>query len=228
MVLFWAISWALLLKTAKNNLYSYELFHGRATLPDRVFYDKIMNMTNRKQIIVMMGGPGVGKGTFSDMLMARRPFKHIEAGALLRAMPADSEIGKLISAGDLVPDNLVCDLMVAQITDDDIIMDGFPRTIGQAKWLVKNYADKNDIQILFLNTDDETLVQRIQKRVRTGSHRADDATMKTIRHRLENFHKTTMPAVDWLRTAPGITFSEIDAAGDVNDNFADITSALGM
>ena len=37
-----------------------------------------------------------------------------------------------------------------------------------------------------------------------------------------------MPAVDWMRTAPGITFSEIDAAGDVNDNFADITSALGI
>lgn len=228
MVLFWATSWVLLLKTAKNNLYSYELFHGRAILPGRVFYDKIMYMTEKKQIIVMMGGPGVGKGTFSDMLMARRPFKHVEAGALLRAMPADSEIGKLISAGDLVPDNLVCDLMVAQITDDDIIMDGFPRTIGQAKWLVKNYANKYDVQILFLNTDDETLVRRIQKRVRTGSHRADDAAMKTICHRLENFHKTTMPAVDWLRTAPGITFSEIDAAGDVNDNFADITSALGM
>lgn len=184
-------------------------------------------MTNKKQIIVMMGGPGVGKGTFSDMLMARRPFKYVEAGALLRAMPADSEIGKLISAGDLVSDNLVCDLMVAQITDDDIILDGFPRTIGQAKWLVKNYADKYDIQILFLNTDDETLVRRIQKRVRTGSRRADDVAIKTIRHRLENFHKTTMPAVDWLRTAPGIKFSEIHAVANMRECFKQIIVALG-
>lgn len=227
MVLFWATSWALRLKTAKNNLYPYELFHGRATLPDRVFCDKIMNMTNKKQIIVMMGGPGVGKGTFSDMLMARRPFKHVEAGALLRAMPADSEIGKLISAGDLVPDNLVCDLMVAQITDNDIIMDGFPRTIGQAKWLVKNYSDKYYIHVLFFSATDETLICRIKKRVYEGSMRSDDSAMQIITHRLENFHKTTMPAVEWLRTAPGITFSEIDATGDVDDNFRDIYNALG-
>ncbi len=176
----------------------------------------------------MMGGPGVGKGTFSDMLMARRPFKHVEAGALLRAMPADSEIGRLISGGDLVPDNLVCDLMVAQITDDDIILDGFPRTIGQAKWLVKNYADKYDIHVLFFDATDETLICRIKKRIHKGSVRSDDSAMQIILHRLENFHKTTMPAIDCLRTAPGIRFSEIDAAGDVNDNFQDISNALGL
>ena len=176
----------------------------------------------------MMGGPGVGKGTFSAMLMACHPFKHVEAGAILRAMPPDSEVGKQISAGDLVPDNLVCDLMAAQIDDVDIIMDGFPRTLPQAQWLVAQYADKYDIQVLFLSTDDDTLIQRIQKRISAGSNRSDDAAMKTIRHRLENFHKTTMPAIEWLRTAPGISFSEIDAAGDANDNFAEITDALGM
>ncbi len=226
MVLFWAISWALLLKTAKNNLYSYELFHGRAILPGHVFYDKIMDMTDKKQIVVMMGGPGVGKGTFSDMLMVRRPFKYVEAGAILRAMPSDSEISKLISAGDLVPDNLICDLMATQISNTDLIIDGFPRTLSQAKWLVKNYADKYDIHILFFNTDDDTLIARIQKRVRTGSRRADDAAINTIRNRLEIFHKITMPAIDWLRAAPGITFSEIDAAGDVNDIFAEMLDAL--
>ena len=41
-------------------------------------------MTNKKQIIVMMGGPGVGKGTLSKMLLNLRPYKHIEAGAILR------------------------------------------------------------------------------------------------------------------------------------------------
>ena len=61
------------------------------------FYDKINTMTDKKQIIVMMGGPGVGKGTFSHMLMNTHTYDHIEAGALLRAEPADSEIYKLIS-----------------------------------------------------------------------------------------------------------------------------------
>ena len=183
-------------------------------------------MKNKKQIIVMMGGPGVGKGTFSRMLMARHPYKHIEAGALLRAESADSQIGKLISAGNLVPDKLVCDLMAQKITDHDMILDGFPRTIGQAKWLVQNYADKFDIHILYLATDDATLIARIHKRVRNGTKRADDATMDIIRHRLENFQHITMPAVNWLRTAPGIKFSEINAAGDASDNFAEIIAAL--
>ncbi len=183
-------------------------------------------MTDKKQIIVMMGGPGVGKGTFSKMLMTRHTFKHIEAGALLRAEPSDSKIGKLISTGNLVPDKLVCNLMTQKITDHDIILDGFPRTIGQAKWLVKNYADKFNIHVLYLATDEQTLIARINKRVRDGTKRADDTTMDIIRHRLENFQHITMPAVEWLRTAHGITFSEINAAGDVNDNFAEIVSAL--
>lgn len=176
----------------------------------------------------MMGGPGVGKGTFSRMLMDTHPYKHIEAGAILRAEPSDSEIGKLISAGNLVPDKLVCDLMVPLLTGkNDIILDGFPRTLGQAKWLVQNYADKFDIHVLYLNTDEQTLIYRIQKRIHEGTKRADDATIEIIRHRLDNFRRITLPAVEWLRAAPDIKFSEINAAGDASDNFAEITTALG-
>ena len=175
----------------------------------------------------MMGGPGVGKGTFSHMLMDTHPYKHIEVGAMLRAMPADSEIGKLISVGNLVPDKLVCDLMAPMLTGkNDIILDGFPRTLGQAKWLIQNYADKFNIHVLYLNTDEQTLITRIQKRVREGTKRADDATMDIIRHRLENFKHITLPAVEWLRNAAGINFSEINATGDTSDNFAKILFTL--
>ena len=175
----------------------------------------------------MMGGPGVGKGTFSRMLMDTHPYKYIEAGAILRTEPADSEIGKLISVGNLVPDKLVCDLMMPLLTGkNDIILDGFPRTLGQAKWLVQNYASKYNIHILYLATDEQTLISRIQKRVREGTKRADDATIEIIKHRLENFRQITLPAIEWLRTAPGINFSEINAAGAASDNFTEITAAL--
>ncbi|MFQ6703109.1 MAG: adenylate kinase family protein [Alphaproteobacteria bacterium] len=178
-------------------------------------------------MIVMMGGPGVGKGTFSRMLMDTHTYEHIEAGAILRAEPADSEIRKIISTGNLVPDKLVCDLMVPLLTGkNDIIMDGFPRTTSQAKWLVQNYANKYNIHILYLNTDEQTLVFRIQKRIREGTKRADDATIEIIKHRLENFRRITLPAIEWLRTAPGIKFSEINAAGATSDNFAEIMTAL--
>lgn len=178
-------------------------------------------------MIVMMGGPGVGKGTFSHMLMDTHPYQHIEAGAILRAEPADSEIGKLISVGNLVPDKLVCDLIKPLLSGKkDLILDGFPRTLGQAQWLVKNYATKYNIHILYLATDEQTLISRIQKRVREGTKRADDATIDIIRHRLENFQRITLPAIEWLRIAPGINFSEINAAGAASDNFTEIIAAL--
>ena len=186
-------------------------------------------MKNKKQIIVMMGGPGVGKGTFSTMLMTQHPYTHIEAGAILRAEPLDSPVGRLISVGDLVPDKLVCNLMQARLTGNtDIILDGFPRTLGQAKWLVENYANKYNIHVLYLYTDTETLIKRIHKRLNAGSTRHDDTSLKIIRHRLENFQNITMPAVDWLRTAPGIHFSAIDANGSVDENYAEITNALNQ
>jgi adenylate kinase family enzyme len=109
---------------------------------------------------------------------------------------------------------------------DDVILDGFPRKVSQAKWLVDNYADKFDIYALYLSVPPEVLIERINKRIRSGSMRADDASPEIIQRRLDNYFKITMPAIDWLRTAPNVHFAEIDARGDVNDNFADIMKAL--
>ena len=184
-------------------------------------------MTNKHQMILMMGGQGVGKGTFSRMLMAQQPYKHIETGAILRSMPADSDVVKMISAGNLVPDELLFDIMKHEIPDNmDVILDGFPRKISQAKWLVENYADKFDIYALYLSVPTEVLIQRINKRIREGGNRTDDASPEIIRKRLDNYFKITMPAIDWLRNAQNVHFSEIDARGDINDNFSDIMTAL--
>lgn len=181
----------------------------------------------KKEIIVLMGGQGVGKGTFANMLMERHKYKHIETGALFRAMPVDSEIGCLIARGELVPDAELFKLIASQITGNaDIILDGFPRTLNQAKWFIQNYADKYNIHVLYLNVPEEIMITRIEKRMRTGGNRADDADMSVVRRRLDTFWHTTMPAIEWMRTAPGIKFTDIDATGDVNDNFDRILMAL--
>ena len=117
--------------------------------------------------------------------------------------------------------------MREQITGDhDIILDGFPRTISQAQWLVENYAKKYRIHVLYLNVPEDILIQRINKRIREGSRRRDDASPDIIRRRLDTFRTKTIPAIEWLRTAQNIKFHDIDANGDVNDNFAEIVSAL--
>lgn len=187
-------------------------------------------MTDSKpSMIVLMGGPGAGKGTFAKSLCANHEYKYIEAGAILRQMPPDSEIGQLIAHGNLIPDTALFDIMPPYLVGDtDILLDGFPRTIGQAKWLVQNYADKYDIHVLFANVPRDIIIKRLNKRAREGSTRADDASQELFIHRINTFIKTTMPAVDWLRDAPGIRFSDIDASGDLAENMKYINAALAQ
>lgn len=181
----------------------------------------------KPNLIVLMGGPGAGKGTFAKMLRADHDYKYVETGAMLRQMPPESEIGRLIAGGNLVPDNALFDMIAPHLTGtNDILLDGFPRTVGQAQWLVKNYADKFNIHVLYINVPTDIIIKRLNKRLNEGSTRADDANPEIVRHRIETFAKTTMPAIDWLHDANGIIFSDIDASGDVDSNYNNITKAL--
>ena len=180
-------------------------------------------------MIVMMGGPGTGKGTFSRMLRDIHPeYTHIETGAILRAQPDGSQIRIAIAGGNLIPDEMVCDLVAKTLkqTPGDIILDGFPRTLIQAQWLVKNYAKKYNIHVIYLNVPDEIMMQRINKRKSEGSVRRDDNNAKTILHRIDTFHNTPMPAIQWLSGAGDIAFSDVDSSEQESANFARILTAL--
>ncbi len=180
-------------------------------------------------MIVMMGGPGTGKGTFSRMLREMHPeYTHVETGAILRAQPDGSPIRIAIAGGNLIPDEMVCDLIATTLaeTPGDIILDGFPRTLIQAQWLVHNYANKYDIHVVFLNVPEEIMENRISKRKREGSTRKDDGDIDIVRHRIETFHTTTMPAIKWLSGVGNITFSDVDSSEHESANFARIVNAL--
>ena len=178
-------------------------------------------------MIVMMGGQGAGKGSLATIMKSEPEYTHIESGALFRALPTDSEIAKIIARGELVPDSELFKLMASQITDDnDIILDGFPRTLPQAQWLVEQYADKFNIHVLYLNLSEELMLFRINKRINEGGGRADDADTAAVRRRLDTFWKITVPAIEWLKTAPGIKFSNIDASQTLDGNMEQIHAAL--
>ena len=100
-------------------------------------------MANKPQMIVFMGGQGSGKGTYAKLLMEQINCNYIETGAILRQMPSDSDIAKKMARGELLSDDDLLPIIAKNIkTNKDVIMDGFPRTLGQAQWLVENYNNK--------------------------------------------------------------------------------------
>ena len=129
-----------------------------------------------KQMILLMGGQGVGKGTFARMLNNHNKYKIIETGKMLRdAATTDKTIADIMARGELLPFEILVHLIEKNIdTDHDLLLDGFPRTMDQAKWLVDNYADKFNIHVLYLNVPESVMIARIQKRIREGGGRADD------------------------------------------------------
>ena len=184
-------------------------------------------MTAKKKIVLMMGGQGVGKGTISKMLLAHGDYDYIETGAMLRAAPADSDIAKTIASGQLVSDDQLFALVSDNIHDGhDILMDGFPRTLPQAQWLVREFGDKYDIYVVYLTVPTEVMLARINKRINEGGGRKDDADKAAVQRRLDTFFNVTVPAIEWLRTASGVNFAQIDASGTPDSILVDVLHSL--
>jgi adenylate kinase len=102
--------------------------------------------------ILLMGAPGVGKGTQAKELMARWGVPQISTGDLLRGNVASSsrlglQAKQLMDSGQLVPDHLVEQMVAQRLSEGDVtagyLLDGFPRTLGQAEWLDRYLAGEN-------------------------------------------------------------------------------------
>lgn len=181
-----------------------------------------------KRMIVLMGGQGVGKGTFARMLCEKYDFNYIETGAILRnAAKTNPVIDNIIKQGTLVPFETLIQIIANNISaDKDVVLDGFPRTLEQAKWLINTYSKEFQIHVIFLSVPKDILIKRIQKRIREGGGRTDDASDAIINKRLQIFEQETLPAIKWLSTISNIQFSEVSVPGDVQDNFAKILAVL--
>ena len=123
----------------------------------------------------MFGPPGAGKGTQAVRLSAVFKIPHIATGDMLRAAiqsytPLGAKAKEFIDKGQLVPDQLVLDLIADRLVQPDtergFLLDGFPRTVPQAEGLGRMLADRGKKldHILVLDVPDEELVQRISGR----------------------------------------------------------------
>ena len=126
-------------------------------------------------VVILLGPPGVGKGTQAVRLVDELGAEHVSTGDLLRAARRDgTELGQLaqgfMDKGELVPDDVILDLVRAHLSGvdagTDVLFDGFPRTSDQATGLdaVLDGMGRSVDSVVLFEASDETLVQRLSGR----------------------------------------------------------------
>jgi adenylate kinase len=206
--------------------------------------------------LILLGAPGAGKGTQAQKLVENYKIPQISTGDLLRAAVADgSELGKqaneYMTAGKLVPDEVVIGLIEERLKKDDtangFILDGFPRTVPQADKL----GEITEIDsVVNIDVDTSILVDRLTGR-RTCKEcnnmfhmvfnppkaegvcdtcggelyqRADD-NEETVKSRLDTYNDNTAPLIDYYRDK-GV-LKDVNGQGAIDEIFQNILGILG-
>lgn len=197
--------------------------------------------------LVFLGAPGAGKGTQAKRISEKYGIPHISTGDMLRAnIKAGTELGKLaksyIDKGALVPDEVIIKVMESRLAEADCkngyLLDGFPRTIEQAKALDKITDVTLAVNIV---VDNDAVVARIAGRrmcvcgesYHVSAHpsdvcdkcgaklyQRDDDKEETVKSRLEVYEKQTAPLIEYY-SAKGV-LRDVDGMKDV----ADVTSEI--
>ncbi len=154
--------------------------------------------------LIFLGAPGVGKGTQAKFLAEIAAIPHISTGDILRdavarSTPFGLKAKEYMDRGDLVPDELVIDLIRDRLSQPDAqagwILDGFPRNSTQARFLdelLQQIQQPYDHAVNF-EVPDEILIARL-----LGRGRKDD-TEEIIRHRLQVYGHQTAPLIDFYQ-----------------------------
>ncbi|MGE2735288.1 adenylate kinase [Mycolicibacterium vaccae] len=178
--------------------------------------------------IVLLGPPGAGKGTQAQKLAEELGVPHVSTGDLFRSNISNgTELGleakKYLDAGDLVPATLTNALVDDRLDDEDaaegFILDGFPRSVEQAKALAEMLEKRNLSldAVLEFRVPEEELVNRLKGRGR------EDDTEDVIRNRFKVYRDETAPLLDFY--ADSVT--TVDAVGDLDEVFNRALKALG-
>lgn len=173
-------------------------------------------------LIVFLGPPGAGKSVQSRLL-AERGFCRISSGELLRQSPDDA-VSVAIASGNLAPTAAAQAVLATALAEvpsqQPVVLDGFPRLLGEAKWLDTEAARLDRVlrQVFFFKLPLEVAGQRLAQRGR------DDDQPQALQRKWEEFKDHTMPVIEHYR-ARGL-LSEVDAAASVEAVAAEMELAL--
>lgn len=181
--------------------------------------------------IIIFGPPGAGKGTQAKRISGEYGIPHLSTGEIFRsAIRNETKLGKevksILDAGDLVPDEKVVALVEEELRDskydEGYILDGFPRTVPQAK-AFDRILSENDTSLdafIQLQVPEDELIDRILNR---GEGRTDD-TPEKVKNRLQVYWNETMPVLNHYKKQ-GLV-EEIDGVGSIDEIFNRIKAAL--
>lgn len=207
---------------------------------------------NAAPVLILLGPPGAGKGTQARMLEEAHGLVQLSTGDLLRAaVAAGTEAGRqakaVMEAGGLVSDDIVIAILKDRLADADcangVILDGFPRTTGQAEALdaLLSASGQKINAAISLEVDDAAMVERISGRFTCGDcgegyhdsfkptmvdgvcdkcrgtnmkRRADD-NAETVAERLKAYHEQTAPLVTYYENNGAL--SRVDAMGAIDE-----------
>ncbi len=178
--------------------------------------------------VILLGPPGAGKGTQAERLAEKLEIPHISTGELFRQnIRAGTKLGlkakRYLDAGDLVPSELTNELVDDRLTNPDVgdgfILDGYPRSVEQARALhdmLERRGTKLDA-VLEFRVSREVLHERLNGRGRT------DDTDEVILNRMKVYRDETAPLLEYYSHE----LKTVDAVGTVDEVFARALRALG-
>lgn len=154
--------------------------------------------------LIFLGAPGAGKGTQAQILAENLGIPHISTGEILRSAiveqtPLGIKAKSYVDNGDLVPDELILDLIRERLGQEDAqkgwILDGFPRNVPQADFLTNLLQELNQVcnGVINLDVPDDVLLERLLARGRK------DDNEETITNRLHVYRQQTAPLIDYYK-----------------------------
>lgn len=210
--------------------------------------------------LILFGPPGVGKGTQAKVLSSKYDIPHISTGDILReAVKNQTPLGKkareIMQRGELVPDDIMIGIVKDTLNQpkckNGFILDGFPRSIVQAKSLDKILEEFNfnEVHVINITADDQELIKRLTNRrackscgsifiydeikdknecpvcgTKNSFYLRNDDKEEVIKHRLEIYKSTTKPVLQFYKGQNKII--DIDGLQEINKVTKDIVSAL--
>ena len=177
--------------------------------------------------IILIGIQGAGKSTQGNLLSNKLKIPYLSTGHIFRVLSKEhTSLGRYIkevmNAGYLIPDKktivIVSEYLKRKEYEKGYILDGFPRTLVQAKTF-RNGVDK----VVYLNVSDKEALWRLS--YRNGDTREDE-TLAALRKRIELFHKLTEPVLEYFRKKGMLV--EVDGEKDVEQVYGEILRRLKL